>query len=270
MAGLEVLYHSVRHDITTPQDAIVCFVHWELLQADFRCLGIGDRSTTTDVKSELLPENWNSSKELYTLRYQSDDEKNEILIKAVLVDTSLIINMLTSRSEQVANLTINLTEHIDIEHLQDFGRVYKNMAQLKNLVKLVVQPTVSKRADSTGSSRKTRRKSSGSQFDQDAHPSSARGSPRNSDPIRSDNPNPFAAGGADLDPFGGCEGGMIVDPLHSGFPKGGFDPAQGTQGGLPPGSVPPGARFDPFAPIGRNRPGPDPDHLPPPGYEDNI
>ncbi|MBN3294762.1 PSMF1 inhibitor, partial [Polypterus senegalus] len=212
MAGLEVLYHSVRHDITTPQDAIVCFVHWELLQADFRCLGIGDRSTTTDVKSELLPENWNSSKELYTLRYQS---------------------------EQVANLTINLTEHIDIEHLQDFGRVYKNMAQLKNLVKLVVQPTVSKRADST-------------------------------DPIRSDNPNPFAAGGADLDPFGGCEGGMIVDPLHSGFPKGGFDPAQGTQGGLPPGSVPPGARFDPFAPIGRNRPGPDPDHLPPPGYEDNI
>lgn len=35
----------------------------------------------------------------------------------------------------------------------------------------------------------------------------------------------------------------------------------------------PGARFDPFGPIDPfnntlNRPGPNPDHLPPPGYED--
>lgn len=39
-----------------------------------------------------------------------------------------------------------------------------------------------------------------------------------------------------------------------------------------PGVVP-GARFDPFGPIdpfnnSLNRPGPNPDHLPPPGYED--
>lgn len=41
------------------------------------------------------------------------------------------------------------------------------------------------------------------------------------------------------------------------------------------GAVPPGARFDPFAPPagppGGRRPGPpDADHLPPPGFNDNM
>jgi len=34
--------------------------------------------------------------------------------------------------------------------------------------------------------------------------------------------------------------------------------------GLPPGSVPPGASFDPIGPPGANQFGPQPDHLPPP------
>lgn len=50
-------------------------------------------------------------------------------------------------------------------------------------------------------------------------------------------------------------GGMIVDPLRSGHPRSGFDPSQGIPDILPRGAVPPGARFDPFGPIGRNRPG---------------
>uniref|UniRef100_A0A3B4F2C0 Proteasome inhibitor PI31 subunit n=1 Tax=Pundamilia nyererei TaxID=303518 RepID=A0A3B4F2C0_9CICH len=63
-------------------------------------------------------------------------------------------------------------------------------------------------------------------------------------------------------------GGMIVDPLRSGYPRSGFDPSSGIPDILPPGAVPPGARFDPFGPVGRHRPGPDPDHMPPPGYDD--
>lgn len=50
-------------------------------------------------------------------------------------------------------------------------------------------------------------------------------------------------------------GGMIFDPLRSGYPRSGFDPSSGIPDILPPGAVPPGARFDPFGTIGQRRPG---------------
>lgn len=89
-------------------------------------------------------------------------------------------------------------------------------------------------------------------------------------------PDPFAVGAGDLNPLaGGRGGGMLMDPRHQ-RPQ--IQP--GIPGNLPPGAVPPGARFDPFGPpppeqIGRPRPqprggfgDPDPNHLPPPGYYD--
>lgn len=42
MAGLEVLYTSVAGSITCPQDAVVCFVHWEMIKSGLRCVGSGD------------------------------------------------------------------------------------------------------------------------------------------------------------------------------------------------------------------------------------
>lgn len=94
------------------------------------------------------------------------------------------------------------------------------------------------------------------------HPHSSR-QPTWRDPL-----SPFAVGGDDLDPFGCQRGGMIVDPLRSGFPRALIDPSSGLPNRLPPGAVPPGARFDPFGPIGTSPSGPNPDHLPPPGYDD--
>ncbi|KAL7752565.1 hypothetical protein RI367_002099 [Sorochytrium milnesiophthora] len=86
-------------------------------------------------------------------------------------------------------------------------------------------------------------------------------------------------------------GGMFVGPDHPMFqgPGGAFGGIQGGDGVLPRGAVPPGARFDPIVPgqvpgsagLGGPRgmtgggPGrqlrsgePDPDNLPPPGYND--
>jgi len=95
--------------------------------------------------------------------------------------------------------------------------------------------------------------------------------------------NPFTVGRGDLDPLAaGAGGGMMFDPLRSGFPGGGVGGPRGRgQPWLPSGSVVPGARFDPFGPpdldrsgnvnpfgSGQYRSGPDPDHLPPPGYDD--
>ncbi|KAL7065221.1 hypothetical protein AAHC03_05581 [Spirometra sp. Aus1] len=90
-------------------------------------------------------------------------------------------------------------------------------------------------------------------------------------------------GRSDLDPFGGLGtgsdlrpggvGGMLLDPNRNmpGMPLHRFVDPQ-----LPPGSVPPGARFDPIGPPmvpGRGLPrggrfAPDPDHAMPPGFED--
>ncbi|KAI9209926.1 uncharacterized protein BJ171DRAFT_485585 [Polychytrium aggregatum] len=118
--------------------------------------------------------------------------------------------------------------------------------------------------------------------------------------------SPFSIGNADLDPlaaspgmFGGRPpvggfggGGMVVRPGHpifQGSAPGGplGPPSLGGPPRLPPGAVPPGARFDPigpfgpvpgsgFRPIGPGGPrgsrpfsgDPDNDELPPPGYND--
>ena len=82
-----------------------------------------------------------------------------------------------------------------------------------------------------------------------------------------------SVGGRDLDPLGRREGGMIMDPrdLRNVHAPDASSPSSGPN--LPPGSLPPGARFDPFAPPPPGsfpRPGhtpgsgPNPDHFRPP------
>ncbi|KAJ2508922.1 hypothetical protein IWW47_000349 [Coemansia sp. RSA 2052] len=83
--------------------------------------------------------------------------------------------------------------------------------------------------------------------------------------------NPASVGRDDLNPLGrhhpfgppdmGEGGGMVVGPGHPMFRQGGDDDGNGRPGpfggpqALPPGAVPPGARFDPIGPFGP-RPGP--------------
>ncbi|KAJ2779753.1 hypothetical protein H4R18_003824 [Coemansia javaensis] len=90
-----------------------------------------------------------------------------------------------------------------------------------------------------------------------------------------------SVGRDDLDPLGLTrpglgEGGMLVGPGHPMFQPGGLPLGPSSSGGpqpLPPGAVPPGARFDPITPQGApgRRGGgrhfggePDPDALQPP------
>lgn len=59
MAGLEVLYSCVAGSITCPQDAVVCFVHWEMIKSGYRCIGSGDevrnpkRLTLANISASL-------------------------------------------------------------------------------------------------------------------------------------------------------------------------------------------------------------------------
>jgi hypothetical protein len=60
MAGLEVLYTCVGGRIDCPQDAVICFVHWEIIKSGYRCVGSGDTvSLLLDnlrVTIELIPQ----------------------------------------------------------------------------------------------------------------------------------------------------------------------------------------------------------------------
>ncbi|XP_067324365.1 proteasome inhibitor PI31 subunit isoform X2 [Anolis sagrei] len=206
MAGLELLFSSVSPDLSCPQDALVCYLHWKLISHGYRCLGTGDQPGANERKSEMLPPGWNADKELYTMRYRAKDDSRDLLLKGIMVDGSIILNVMEPKSQKVADLTLKVTDYVNPGHLADFDK---------------------------------------------------------QDPM-----GPFAVGGEDLDPFGGRSGGMIFDPLRSGYRNPGIDPSSGLPTRLPPGSVPPGARFDPFGPPGANRSGPNPDHLPPPNYDD--
>ncbi|XP_023651279.1 proteasome inhibitor PI31 subunit [Paramormyrops kingsleyae] len=266
MAGLELLFSSIVGRITSPEDVLVSFVHWEIVRNGYKCLGTGDQPQSTDKKSELLPQGWNSNKELYTLRYQSANGQSQLLVKAITVDSTLIFNILNTPSEKVSDLTVNVNDYIDADNLKDFDRVFKNPEQLTEKVQAGLLPWVSsKKAEKTQRENPLKRETEDDPLRIPSRKPQSHPQPGWRDPMA-----PFAAGGADLDPFSGRPGGMIVDPLRSGFPRSGFDPSAGIPGRLPPGAVPPGARFDPFGAVGMgmNRPGPDPDHMPPPGYDD--
>ncbi|XP_072237587.1 proteasome inhibitor PI31 subunit [Leuresthes tenuis] len=274
MAGLEVLYTCVAGSIGCAQDAVVCFVHWEMIKNGYRCIGSGDEPRSSDKKSELLPADWSSNKELYSLRYKAKDSDTQLLLKAITVDSALIFNLMNSSTQQVSDLTVNISDHVNADQLQTFDSVFKDADSLSEKVKTQLLPSQGRQ---TG--QKAEKKSQREEEEEEAQRRE-----EDSDPLRIPTRHPrqgtqphwpgpmvppFAAGGADLDPFGSRGGGgMIVDPLRSGYPRSGFVPSSGIPDILPPGAVPPGARFDPFGPVGRHRPGPDPDHMPPPGYDD--
>lgn len=254
--GLELLFDRVSREISRPQDPLVCFIHWELISHGFRCLGTGEQAGAHETGTERLPDGWANNKELYTLRYGK--EKSQILLKALTVEGTLIVNAMELQSEKVSDVTLNIQDFIDGAHLQQYHSVYKNPGELKRQLE-------AKLFSSLFGSKK-----------ENVRPERARERPTDDDPLRvptrtpashhppwTDPPGHFPYGAADLDPLGVRSGGMIMDPFLAGRTRPRPDPL-----GLPPGAVPPGARFDPFGPIGSGRPGPDPDHLPPPGYDD--
>ena len=46
MAGLEVLFASVQDKLKTPEDAIICCLHWTVIQQGLKCIGAGEQVRT--------------------------------------------------------------------------------------------------------------------------------------------------------------------------------------------------------------------------------
>ncbi|XP_053353692.1 proteasome inhibitor PI31 subunit-like [Clarias gariepinus] len=144
MAGLEVLYSYVASSITSSQDAVVCFIHWEIVKRGYKCLGTGDEPQNGEKKSELLPASWNTNKELYTLRYRSNDDNSSLLLKAITVDSSLIFNLMDSATGKVTDLIVNVSDYVNESNLQSFESVYKNTKDLTKTLNSSLLPALKK------------------------------------------------------------------------------------------------------------------------------
>ncbi|XP_021049279.1 proteasome inhibitor PI31 subunit [Mus pahari] len=268
MVDLEVLFLSAIPSISCPQDALICFLHWEVVSNDYYVLGIHDQPGPDDIKSKLLPAKWNSNKEVYAFRYESKDGARKLLLKAVSVEKNLVIYVMERNTMQIADLTLNVDDYIDAEDLSDFRRTYKNTEELRSQIRSGIITPIHEQWEKAGANSPPREFPPATAREVDPLRISSHRPHTSRQPAWRDPLSPFAVGGDDLDPFGCQRGGMIVDPLRSGFPRALIDPSSGLPNRLPPGAVPPGARFDPFGPIGTSPSGPNPDHLPPPGYDD--
>ncbi|CAL1535144.1 unnamed protein product [Lymnaea stagnalis] len=282
LPGFELIYSSVAQQIRSTDDAAIVAIHWNLISNGLKCCGAGEtwpeRQNENYTGSETLPPGWNSDDSIYALRYVDPTSNRTYLMKALAIDGALILHLLRSFDEKTVSTTIRSRDFVN-EDRSNVTSAFNNLKELngtvtKELYAKVMdankQQSTERRSDSSTSQNQSGR----SPLMEDPRRGNSSGGigfipPRQ--PMRPDFNDPFSVGRADLDPLGGgFGGGMFMDPRNFTSP-GGFRPG-GSMGvqppGFPPGSIPPGARFDPVGPAGM-RPMPDPDHeRPPDGFDD--
>lgn len=264
--GFELVFKTVEGSIQAKSDVLIAVIHWYLIKNSFRNVGLGDDKTLTesDERSELLPEGWNSNPHAYALRYVNNDQL--YILHGIDLEGTMIVNLLQVKTLNVSNVTFQIEDTVKALRGSMATLVPEASAVLDRIRKELLVPVFeSNKKDGETQTKKEPEKSD-------------RVSPRVSNPLlvgpRYGPPvgvgsDPLGVGGVgrgDLDPFG-RGGGMIFEP------PGGFNPLANLRRPGPSGIVP-GARFDPFGPtVGTNprtfrNPDPDPDHMPPPGYDD--
>ncbi|XP_064652343.1 proteasome inhibitor PI31 subunit-like [Lineus longissimus] len=270
--GLETLFATCQHVLKSQNDALICFFHSFLISKGLKCVGHGEDGPNVK-KTELLPDGWNNCQDVYILRYEAED-CGKYVLKVVKMDNALLVHLLRAKDEHMTSLNVKASDYTTGDYAS-YESAFKNSSDLEKKLKTEIwAEMVTPQGQSSSRAQGNRSRPEGRSDD-----------PLRAGPVRGGNPmppdwveqgDPFSVGRGDLDPFGGHPGGMLVDPMRQGrHPGMGFDPSAGLPGSgrLPRGAVPPGARFDPFGPpgLGRGgpgRPGPDPDHMRPPDYDD--
>lgn len=263
--GWDLLFKVTQQQIRNNQDVLICLVHWKLIREGFKCVGVGEDTTqpNREEMSETLPEGWNAANK-YSLRYVHNGKL--YLLIATLIEGNVIINMNRICDNHASGTCINTnvvqvrTGSLD-KIIPTYDEVIKKtQTELINPMfenvpsKDTCTQTPAQTQDTTNPLLEPRRSNIYVPQRQPSLPSFG---------------NPFGVGRSDLDPFAPPGGGMLFQPpgFGSQLPGPPIDPM------LPPGSVPPGARYDPIRPLGggpriTNPRNPDHDHLPPPGYND--
>ncbi|XP_041361057.1 proteasome inhibitor PI31 subunit-like [Gigantopelta aegis] len=268
--GLELLYEHITNQIKEPQDALVCVLHWHIISNGFKCTGVGDTPSNKQKKTEKLPAGWNQSSDVYVLKYQSTKQEESFTLKAILADDTLIVNFMRDRDEKVASMPIRVGDYVT-DNLKDFDEAFRNLSELTKCFKKEIMIEFSASGSSKESRNLSDEKATRSRPPYGESYTQGPDRPRGHQSNWPDRQEPFVYGRGDLDPLGGGAGGMIMDPRGThgargprfGISPGGTYPVQ-----LPPGAVPPGARFDPFSPVPGPGSRPNPDHMRPPGFDD--
>ncbi|XP_076183163.1 proteasome inhibitor 31 kDa isoform X2 [Ptiloglossa arizonensis] len=269
MFGFELLQNLYDNQILKKEDALILFIHWCFIKNGFRCLSLGDTKAydTSEKGSELLPKEWNTRPN-YALRYIKD--KKLYIFHGTRSDEDLLLNLLKVDDQTVSNVQFPINQTINDLHgsLESIIPSYQNVLQTirTKLIESVLPGNTAETSSQT-EERASTTEPAPLRLGVPYGPSSGTDCPHPEN-------DPRNIGEADLNPLAQGGGGMIYDPFSPARrnPFNPLRPALGVPGRLPPGAVPPHARFDPFGPpdIDRPRPrhNPDNDHLPPPGYDD--
>uniref|UniRef100_A0A069DYC4 Proteasome inhibitor PI31 subunit n=1 Tax=Panstrongylus megistus TaxID=65343 RepID=A0A069DYC4_9HEMI len=265
--GWDLIYTITVEDLQKKEDVLTLLIHFLMIKAGYKCIGLGDDKSFpgNECAGETLPARWNSTN-FYSMRYVLNDDL--YILRGVPIDDNIVYNLLRVDTLAVTNVAFNVNHTVQ-ETRGPLETLFKNKAsELIEKIRLELLNTGPGKEASTqttasaGNSTSIQQRQTGTSPSPPYHsplqvprPPAAYPEPLWADPER----DPLRVGRTDLDPFAAGGGGMIFNPFAG--PRGvGPDPGMGIPGGLPRGSVPPGARFDPFGPP---VPHPRPRHPPP-------
>jgi len=231
----------------------------------------------TETKSEVLPRGWNDS---YAIRYVYQGRLYNL--RGTNMDDAIMINLIRVQERTVSMVQLNIRAVIQLTG--SLEQMIPNHEELGQTIKkqLIDKVSVSTKYKDSTCQTPVNPESQGSSSNPPLFPPEPAFeiNPLGV-PLR--RPDPLNVGSSDLDPFGGL--GPIGGRAPPGFPPIGgggmlfvppggprLDPL-GPNFGVPPGSVPPGARFDPFRPpdadrVPRRPSRRDNDEFLPPGFDD--
>lgn len=270
MYGWESTFKTIQNNIKKKSDIIIAFIHWNLTRRGFLVIDTVEdnvlRGGEAEKASEVLPENWNTGVK-YVLRYLYHDKL--YILHSMETQDCLIVNLMKPESNTVYNLAVNPDTMVQ-QMEGSIDKMIPDYYQFNHTIKTNLIDPVAEKATNTKQTQTSNTSSERTpSVDSNIRPTLPSNTPWSPPDIID---NPRLIGSADLNPFAGG-GGMLFDPFGPSGGRSLLEPGHGVPGGLPRGSVPPGARFDPFAPPGfgpmpnRRRPPPDADHFPPPGAD---
>nr|XP_033321463.1 proteasome inhibitor PI31 subunit-like [Megalopta genalis] len=235
--GFEVFQSLYDSQVSKKEDVLILFVHWYFIKNSFRCIGLGDSNLylfSYDKSRKLYKESY------YALRYVKD--KKLYILHGIKSDEDLLLNLLRTGDQRVSNIQFEINQTVtDLRGpLESLIPSYQTVIQV--IQTDLLNPIMSDNAANTTANTST-------QTSTESRDSNIVIPLRQGLPIRARPGAPHAGniGERDLNPLAREGGGMIFDPfpLRDGLAG---RPGLGVPGRLPPGAVPPYARFDPFGP----------------------
>eukprot|EP00761_Pharyngomonas_kirbyi_P014112 gb/GECH01014142.1/.p1 GENE.gb/GECH01014142.1/~~gb/GECH01014142.1/.p1 ORF type:complete len:329 (+),score=75.83 gb/GECH01014142.1/:1-987(+) len=295
---------ALNQSPTTRHEALCLVLYATMIAEGFRCVGLSESEPESEHSADSIPQDWNSSTDAYSFRFCYGENTERYIVKCVTLGSTILVHALVEPGQySLPPLEINLDDYLrtdvtwNIDNIQrGYFKSPEAFQQFINAVKMQIARELVPSSSSSSSSATGQASRDDQERRPPPQPEPRQPPPRDYDPLRETGPErtPYGVGAEDLYPGGfapripgapSMRGGTQVGPDHPMF-GGVRDPYVGNgsrpgMGGprIPPGSVPPGARFDPFGPPPMyprgggpgprrsTRGDPDPDHFPPPGEE---